>query len=89
MRDEDLLRRPYNEFREANGLDPISFEDLNAEHRMAEVRLCVNCLLTAFSTPKDSGANPEFTLYGGGLLKNIGINTHAGPKFVDEELKIP
>lgn len=82
-----MLRRPYNEFREANGLDPVNFEDLAAEHKTCEVCLCVNCLLVAFRTTKES--SPEFTLYGGGLLKNIGINSHAGPKYVDEELKIP
>lgn len=87
MRDEIQIRKPYNDFRVANGLEPVDFDALQENNDAAKLQLCMNCLLKAFKTTK---ADPEeATMFSGGIMSGIGINSHHGPVYMDEELKIP
>jgi len=88
MRKEARLRHLYNEFRLSRGQPAADFDILKFPNRSLTIQMCFICHLDAFanaSTDINSQSN-NLDEFNGGLLNQIGINTHYVREFGEKNI---
>ena len=71
---------------------PLDFEWLAREQKAFILQLCIICLIKALKPPgydkSETSPKPGLSMFNGGILNGIGLNTHQAEVYYDDELKI-